>query len=446
MAGITRNKFAFCGGEWAGELRTLRNFMKKENLLNWAGNIRYSTDHIFYPKTVSELQTIVITCGKLTALGSTHSFNRIADNGENLVSMKRLNRLLEIDTSANTATIEGGARYGDIVEALHEAGYALPNLASLPHITVAGACATATHGSGIENGNLSTAVSALEFVNAAGDLVCLSREKDGEDFYGAVVGLGALGVVTKITLDLVPAFEITQSVYLDMPMLVLKDHFEDIQAKGYSVSLFADWQDELINQVWVKSAGRELQTAAADFYGATLATSDVHPVVGQSSENVTPQQGIPGPWYARLPHFKMGFKPSAGKELQTEYFVPVEHAYEAMMAIAELREHLAPHILVSEVRTVKADQLWMSPCYKRSCVAFHFTWKQHVEAVMALLPLIEQQLEPFQAIPHWAKLFTMDPAVLQSRYERLNDFRRLVKQHDPTGKFQNDFLTRNIFG
>ncbi len=422
--------------------------MNKENLKNWAGNISYSTSNIYYPATVAELQTIVRSCGKLTTLGSTHSFNKIADNKENLVSLKHINRLLHIDKAANTVTVEGGARYGDIAEALHEAGYALPNLASLPHITVAGACATATHGSGIGNGNLSTAVSAIEFLNAAGEEVMLSREQDRDEFYGAVVGLGAFGVITRITLDLVPAFDMRQFVYLDFPMTELKDHFNDIQAEGYSVSLFTDWRNERINQVWIKSAVTEGETPALKdrFLGARLASGDVHPVAGQSAENVTTQQGIPGPWYARLPHFKMGFKPSAGEELQSEYFVPVEHAFEAMMAIAELAEQIIPHILVSEIRTIKADELWMSPCYQRSCVAFHFTWKQDVEAVMALLPLIEHQLECFEAIPHLAKLFTMAPAVLQSRYQRLNDFRQLVKQHDPSGKFQNEFLTRNIFG
>jgi xylitol oxidase len=420
--------------------------MNKENLRNWAGNISYSTSNIYHPTTAAELQTIVKTCGKLTALGSTHSFNRIADNSENLISLTHLNRLLHIDKAANTVTVEGGARYGDIAEALHEAGYALPNLASLPHITVAGACATATHGSGIGNGNLSTAVSAIEFVNAAGALVRLSREKDGDDFNGAVVGLGAFGVVTRITLDLVPAFLMKQFVYLDLPMIALKDHFDEIQLKGYSVSLFTDWRNELISQVWLKSVAADLQVGPPECFGAKLAMSDVHPVAGESPENVTPQRGIPGPWYARLPHFKMGFKPSAGQELQSEYFVPVERAYEAMMAIAELAEQITPHILVSEIRTIKADELWMSPCYRKSCVAFHFTWKQHVQAVLALLPLIEQQLAPFQAIPHLAKLFTMAPAVLRSRYERLSDFRHLVEQHDPRGKFQNDFLTQNIFG
>lgn len=422
--------------------------MNKENLKNWAGNISYSTSNIYYPGTVAELQSIVKSCGKLNTLGSTHSFNRIADNKENLVSLKHINRLQHIDKAANTVTVEGGARYGDIAEALHQAGYALPNLASLPHITVAGACATATHGSGIGNGNLSAAVSAIEFVNAAGAEVMLSREKDGDEFYGAVVGLGAFGVITRITLDLVPAFDMRQSVYLDLPMTELKDHFNDIQAAGYSVSLFTDWRNEFINQVWIKSVVKDGETPAlkARFLSARLASGDVHPVAGQSAENVTTQQGIPGPWYARLPHFKMGFKPSAGQELQSEYFVPVEHAYEAMMALAELAERIIPHILVSEIRTIKADELWMSPCYQRSCVAFHFTWKQDVEAVMALLPLIEHQLESFKAIPHLAKLFTMAPAVLQSRYQRLNDFRQLVKKHDPSGKFQNEFLTRNIFG
>ena len=419
----------------------------KAHLKNWAGNLEYSTDRVYYPKTVEEVQEVVKKCSKLRALGSRHSFNKIADSTENLVSLKELNKVVSLNKASNTVTVEGGMRYGELAPYLHENGYALHNLASLPHITITGSCATATHGSGVKNGNLSTAVSAIEFVNAKGDIIVLSKEKNGEEFQGAVVGLGGVGIVTKITLDLQPTFNMKQVVYRNLPMKELENNFMAIMSSGYSVSLFTDWKNKNINEVWIKSRVDDGSSTAIapEFYGAKAATKNMHPVEIQSAENCTEQMGVPGPWYERLPHFKMGFTPSTGKELQAEYFVPIEHAYEAMMAIEKLHEKITPHIFISEIRTINADNLWMSPCYKKTCVALHTTWKQEVDTVNSLLPLIEEQLAPYNSRPHWAKLFTMGASVLESRIEKLADFKQLLNHHDPKGKFRNEFLDRNLY-
>ncbi len=322
------------------------------------------------------------------------------------------------------------------------------NLASLPHISIAGACATATHGSGIKNGNLATAVSALELVTANGDILALSREKDGDTFLGAVVNLGALGVVTKVTLDIQPTFMMRQDVYENLPLAQLTDHFESIVSSGYSVSLFTDWQNKRINEVWVKRRVEkgDAPDANPEFYGARLATRNLHPIAGLSAENCTEQMGVPGPWYERLPHFRMGFTPSSGKELQSEYFVPRRDAVEAILAIERLRDRVSPHLMISELRMVDADRLWMSPCYKRPSLAIHFTWKQDWDSVRKVLPLIEKELAPYKVRPHWGKLFTVEPAQLQSRYEKLSDFKDLLKKQDPHGKFRNEFLIRTIYG
>lgn len=417
-----------------------------KRLSNWAGNLEYGTDNVYYPKTVEEVQEVVKKCNKLKPLGSRHSFSKIADSTDNQVSLKELNKVISIDKASNTVTVEGGMKYGELAPYLQKNDYALPNLASLPHIGIAGACSTATHGSGAKNGNLSTAVSAIEFVNASGDIVVLSKKKDGDQFYGAVVGLGALGVITKVTLDLLPAYNMKQVVYRNLPLGELKNNFDSIQSKGYSVSLFTDWKNKNINEVWIKKRVEDSGTASEpELYGAKLATQNIHPVEDQPAENVTDQMDSAGPWYERLPHFKMGFTPSVGKELQSEYFVPIEHAYEAMMAMEKLHEKITPHLFISEIRTIHADNFWMSPCYKQTCVALHTTWKQEVETVMNLLPLIEGQLAPFNPRPHWAKLFSLAPPVLQSRYEKLADFKQLIKQYDPEGKFRNEFLERNLY-
>jgi alditol oxidase len=414
---------------------------------NWAGNYQYSTDRLLLPKSVEEVQQAVKSGGKMRALGARHSFNGIADSKNAQISLKLLDQM-SLDPKSRTVAVGAGVTYGQLAPYIDGQGFAVHNLASLPHVSVAGACATATHGSGSKNGNLSTAVSALEIVTADGELVTLSRQKDGERFAGAGVALGGLGVVTKVTLDVQPTFQVRQVVYEDLSLAQLENHLDDIFSSAYSVSLFTDWQNHRATQVWMKhrvEPGESFEFPP-EFYGAKMATRKLHPLADHSAENCTEQMGIPGPWYERLPHFRMNFTPSSGAELQTEYFVPRKRGYEAILAVEKLRDQVGPHLFISELRTIDADHLWMSPCYQRPSLAIHFTWKPEWPAVKQLLPVIEETLAPFDARPHWAKLFTMQPARLQSQYARLTDYKGLLKQYDPSGKFRNEFLNMNLYG
>ena len=428
-------------------LARLFAWTEKQKLTNWAGNLTYSTDRVQDAVSVQQVRSFIRSQNKLKVLGTRHCFNSIADSRDYLLSMKPLHEVVAIDAEARTVTVDAGITYGQLGPYLDGKGYALHNLASLPHISVAGACTTATHGSGEKNGNLSTAVAGLELVTAAGDVVKLSGKNDGDTFRGAVVGLGALGAITKVTLHIQPTFAVRQYVYENLPFAQMKEHFDKIEASGYSVSLFTDWQKQGINELWIKSRVGDGPAFAApdEFFGAKKATRNLHPIAELSAENCTEQMGVSGPWYERLPHFRMGFTPSAGKELQSEFFVPRNHAVEAILAVERLHDQITPHLLISEIRTIAEDDLWMSTAYKRPSVAIHFTWKQDWPAVRQVLPVIEKELGPFQYRPHWGKLFTISPAVLRSRYERLPDFIELAKKYDPTGKFRNDFLDRNIF-
>jgi xylitol oxidase len=419
-----------------------------ENQSNWAGNYTYSAARLHRPATVEQLRELVARSGKLKALGSRHSFNHIADTTEDLISLERFDQVGAVDRERGTVTVGAGVRYGQLCRQLHREGYALHNLASLPHISVAGACATATHGSGDGNGNLATAVAALEMVTADGQVVALSREQHGGQFEGAVVGLGALGVVTKLTLDVVPAFELRQDVYENLALARLEDHFDEVVSRGYSVSLFTSWRDARFEQVWLKRrvGGGAALEAEPELFGAAPAPAPRHPIAGISAENCTEQMGAAGPWHERLPHFRMDFTPSSGEELQTEYFVPRQHALAAFRAIDRLRGQVAPLLQISEVRTIAADTLWMSPCYQQACVAIHFTWHKNWPAVRQLLPRIEEQLAPLDARPHWGKLFTMPAARLHALYPKLPEFRELLRAYDPQGKFRNAFLDTYIFG
>jgi alditol oxidase len=419
-----------------------------ERLTNWAGNVEYRTEELYSAKSLDEVRGFVRKQNKLKVLGTRHCFNKIADSADRFLSLKRMEKVVQLDEKARTVTVEAGMSYGQLCPYLDSRGWALHNLASLPHISIAGACSTATHGSGDHNGNLATAVSALEFVNATGDVIKISRSQDGNTFPGAVVGLGALGVITRVTLDIQPSFTMRQYVYENLPLSELKAHFDEIEKSAYSVSLFTDWQKQRVNEVWLKSRtepGHEF-AAPAEFFGARGATRNLHPIAELSAENCTEQMGVPGPWYERLPHFRMGFTPSAGKELQAEYFVPRQHAVEAILAVERLRDQVGPHLLISEIRTIAADVLWMSPCYKQPSVTIHFTWKPDWPAVSKLLPVVEKELAPFRPRPHWGKLFTIPPGELRSRYEKLPEFVELSRKHDSPGKFHNEFLNRYVFG
>jgi len=417
-------------------------------LTNWASNVVYGAGRLYEPESLEQLQELVRGSRSLRVLGSRHSFNTITDCSGGLVSLVRMPRVFELDEAAGTLTVDGGVRYGDLCAPLNAAGFALHNLASLPHISVAGACATATHGSGNLSGNLATAVVGLDLVTADGDLVSLSRECDPEAFPGSVVALGGLGVVTKLTLQLQPAFQMRQDLYEHISLDHVAEHFDEIYALADSVSLFSEWVGPSFEQLWLKRrvvAGDPFEPPDQVF-GATRATETIHPIRRMPADACTPQLGVPGPWHERMPHFLIDQMPSSGSELQTEYLLPREHAVEALLAIARLRTMFQPVLQVAEVRTVAADDLWLSTAYGRPSVALHFTWLRDPEAVARVTPLIEAALAPFDPRPHWGKVFSMAPAAVRSAYRQLPRFVELVERHDPEGTFRNGFLDRYIFG
>ena len=345
---------------------------------------------------------------RIRVLGAGHSFNDLADSPGTQVSLAGLPPEVSVDSAARLARVAAGLSYAELAGRLDEAGFALRNLASLPHISVAGAAATATHGSGAANQNLAAAVAGLRLVTADGDVVDLGRGDDG--FEGAVVHLGALGAVVSLTLELVPSFDVSQRVYENLPLAALDDHFADLMTSGYSVSLFTDWRAPRLTQVWIKQVWIEQRPGPPitpePWFTATPAPVQRHPVPGGSPEACTQQLGVPGRWYDRLPHFRPEFRPSVGDELQSEYLLPVAHAVPALHALDQIRARLAPVLRICEIRVVAADQLWLSPCYRQDSVAFHFTWIPDAASVLPVVALVEHQLAPFDARPHWGKVFT----------------------------------------
>ena len=415
----------------------------RQPLTNWAGNVAFGAAAVRRPTTLAELQRVVSRAERVRPLGTGHSFNRIADTSGELVSVAELPRVLDIDAEHRRVRVSAGTRYGHLVEPLHAAGLALHNLGSLPHISVGGACATGTHGSGVGNGSLASAVSALEMVSADGDEVRLSRAGDPEVFDGCVVALGALGVVTVLELDVQPAFDVRQHVYEGLDLEILREHFDEVVSAGYSVSLFSDWRSRRVDQVWrkqrVDAPGAE---SPDEWFDARLADGPRHPVPGLPGELCTEQGGRPGPWYARLPHFRLEFTPSSGQELQSEWFVAREDAVAALDALEDLREPIAALLHIAEIRTIAADRLWLSPSAGRDTVALHFTWVHDEPGVRQLVAQLEQRLAPLGARCHWGKVHDLDPDLLAERYDRYGDFVALARRFDPAGKLRNDLLDR----
>jgi xylitol oxidase len=417
-----------------------------EALTNWSGNHAYRARSLHEPESIDQVQEIVRSARSLRVLGSRHSFNDIADTTGDLLSTRRMPRVFDLDRGAATVTVDGGVRYGELCAPLDAAGYALPSLASLPHISVAGACATATHGSGDRFGNLATAVTALEVITADGERTVFARDRDRDAFQGAVVSLGGLGVVTSLTLELEPTYRMRQDVYEDLPFDRVVERFDEVTGSADSVSLFTEWSEPTFEQVWLKrrvAEGEGFDPRPGPF-GTAPATVARHPIRRMSSDACTEQLGVAGPWHERLPHFRMDHTPSSGAELQTEYLIPRRHAGEALVALTGVRDQFAPLVQISEVRTIAADELWMSTAYGRDSVAIHFTWHPQWEAVREALPVIEDVLAPFEPRPHWGKLFTMSPEAVRSRYEMLPQFVALIERHDPAGKFRNAFMVRYL--
>jgi xylitol oxidase len=410
---------------------------------NWAGNHTYRARKLHRPATLEQLQEIVTHTPHVRVLGSRHSFNDIADSSE-LVTLEAMPNDVVVDHTTKTVSFNAALTYGDLVETLKAEGVALHNLASLPHISVAGAVATATHGSGETNGNLATAVAGLELVTSGGEIVEVSRGEP--DFDGIVVGLGALGAVTRITLDVEPAYEVRQRVFEGLSWGALFEHFDEIISCGYSVSVFTRW-GESIDQVWVKSRVTEKpEQVESDLFGAAAAAVDRHPILGLDASPCTPQLGRPGAWSDRLPHFRMGYTPSSGEELQSEYLFPHRYAVEAIEAVRTLADEILPVLQVSEIRAVAADGLWMSMNYGEDTIGIHFTWKPEPDAVEDVLVQLETALAPFEARPHWSKLFNADAASIAPLYERLPEFVRLVDRLDPRRTFLNSWLKTRVLG
>ncbi|MGI9598477.1 MAG: FAD-binding protein [Acidimicrobiales bacterium] len=405
---------------------------------NWAGNHTFTADRIHRPASLDELRGVVSNAERIRPLGSRHSFTDIADSAE-LIGFDHLADRFEISADRSTVTTAAHITYGRLAATLEPHGLALHNLASLPHITIAGAIATGTHGSGDHNGNLATAVVGLELMTSAGETRTVN--KGHPDFDGLVVSLGSAGIVTAVTLAVQPVFEVQQTVVEDVPWPAVEQSFDAVFSSGYSVSAFSRF-GPTVAQLWLKTVADRPRTT--ELFGGRAATEDRHPIIELPADSCTAQLGRPGLWSDRLPHFRMEFSPNVGDEIQSEFFVARSDTGAAIEALRSIGDRLKPALMVSEIRTIAGDELWMSPHHRRDSVAFHFTWFADPAAAQAATELVEAALAPFDPRPHWGKVFTPGSYSMPDLYPRLGDFLELIDRYDHRRAFRNRWLDRVI--
>jgi xylitol oxidase len=417
-------------------------------LRNWSGTYRFTARAVIDARTTDDVRRAVAAGGRVRAIGTRHSFNDLADNGATLVSVTAIPPDPEIDEAARTVTAGAGMSYGALAVWLQDRGWALGNLGSLPHISIAGATATGTHGSGSRNKILSAAIAGLDYVAADGELRHVSRADP--DFDGLPVGLGAFGIVVRVTLDIEPSYLVRQDAYTALPWDRALAELEPIMSAAYSVSLFTDWSGPALRAAWVKrrvaSPGDAGPAAGGgedtpdEFFGARREPGPVR-FIDAPADNLT-VLGVPGPWAERLPHFRLDATPSNGDEIQSEYFVDRRHGAEALDAVRRRARLITPLLLISEIRATAADRLWLSGSYGRETLAIHFTWRNAPDEVDAAVATVEAALAPFAARPHWGKVSHLQGAQLAQLYPRLGDARDLFERLDPGGCFGNQRLER----
>ena len=405
---------------------------------NWSKNIDFNDRQYFQPETLTELQELVRTHPKIRARGSAHSFNEIADTSSFAINLAKMPKVIEVNSDSKLVKVSAGLTYGELAPELHKQGWALNNLASLPHISIAGSISTGTHGSGMKNKNLANQVLSLDIVTAEGELRHIDRANPA--FSALVVGLGLGGIVYQYELKIEPTFEVRQVIYPDIPLDVLQRSFDQIIGSAYSVSYFTDWSSANVGNLWCKF--RDSEVIPESIGGSRKADKKFHPIPSVDPVSCTEQLGVPGHWHDRLSHFKLEFTPSVGEEIQTEFFIDRKDAAAAIEAVSQLGFEITPLLWITELRTFAADNLWLSGAYERDCLAIHFTWKK-LDAIYPVIEKVEAALRPFNYRPHWGKVFTADSAYLKSVYPKMAEFRALVQALDPTKKFENSF-TRNF--
>lgn len=405
-------------------------------LANWGGNLAFEQAEVVKPKTISELAEMV-RVNKVRPVGTLHSFSPIAKGEGLLMSTANLAIKPELDSDRSVVRFGAAMRFGELALFLEQNGFALRNMGSLPHISVAGAAATGTHGSGDKNQILSSSLTSFSYLNHEGELIKV--EKQDPLFEAFRLGLGAYGIWVEAELSIVPSFQIRQDIFLEIPWSYFLEDPSRLTSAGYSVSLFGKWGTSTISQTWVKS---EVEDPRAGVPIAAIAPeqNSKRELADGVGDNLTEQGGKPGPWLHRLPHFRLDASPSAGNEIQTEYFFTRDKIAHAIEAVHSVAGKINPVLIISEIRSIAQDDAWLSPMRRGDSIALHFTWKNEPELVDIAVQELEKVLAPMEPIPHWGKVHHFTQSDLERAHPMLSKAREQFENADPSGKFSSDYL------
>lgn len=451
---------------------------------NWCGNVRFGGTPLV-PESVEQLQEAVrLATPPIRVVGRGHSFSPLAECvGGSLLCLARLNRVLDFRAptsmgSMGSITVEGGTTYSEIARFLGRQG-ALRNLPSCPQFTVAGAIATATHGSGVTHQNLAADVTMLEFVAGDGSLICYEDGETATLLEGLRVHLGCLGVVSRLTLVVCPFYEVETFCYIDVPLAPMIENLPALWTTCDSLSVWTSgfgrgpgagtcWMVfRHFCPHWKPSAAVPEHTPPQELllHGGSFLQGPVNRYCTDPHEPVTITPTGKRAWHDALTQtLHEGQETSmTTTDIQAEFFVALQHAQAAIRAVwgtarewsfsspwGATGEPMKGLVDAMEFRQVKGDGAWLSPQHIDSLgihISFNSDPGRRAE-VEACLHLLEAALEPFDARAHWGKLapLTTAPARLEELYDdRLRCFRALCGVHDPSGKFRNVWVRRALF-
>ena len=423
------------------------------NIINYGKTWRFSPLWLEMPKTVEQLADIIKNAQKVRVMGARHSWSKGIITEDTLISLDKINRLLEVDQAQKQIRVQAGIRLKDLVARLEKHGLALSNLGSIDSQSLAGAICTGTHGTGINFQCLASQVEAFRMLDAHGNTHTFN--KNDADFYAILVGMGCFGIIYEMILNVVESFQlhaITTTAPFDEVIENLEDyvttydHFKfwwlvpNEKLVLFKYNRTQEPPNENNAKRWFKD---ELLSVA--LYRSLVAIGKLkrNALIPMFNRFLTKEGGRD---YERINKSHIGFlTPVPPVHRETEWSFDYANAQALLRSYKNLllkSEH--SYNFVQEVRFTKSDDFWLSPSYKRDAIwlSMYNIDPQHYD----------KQLAHFIAFaranggrPHWGKEAAFDTEYLRRQYEKFDEFTTLVKQYDPNGKFENKWTAR-IFG
>ena len=425
--------------------------IERKKWRNWARTSESQPVKTFFPSTITEVCAIVKAAQEhqktIRVVGAGHSFTKLVETEDWLVSLDRLNGIDEIDETAKTVTVYAGTRLFELGKALGEHGYSQENLGDINVQSIAGALSTGTHGTGLAFGNLSTQVMKLEIVNAHGDVVTLSRELDPNLFHASLVSLGALGIIVKVTLRIIEA-PIYKFKSYKLPYSKLEAQLDELIDSNRHFEFFLFPYSELV-QVKTMNLTNDAPQRIRFYYFKNVVLENylfflvselcrLFPKTSKFFSRLS-AKGVGSSTISAYSH-QLFATPRLVRFREMEYSIPLQHLRDALRDVRKTIEtnNYAVHFPI-ECRTVKADDIWLSPSYKRDSayLAFHMYKGMPYENYFRDM---EKIMRKYNGRPHWGKMHCLSKHELQELYPKFNHFLEIRDSFDPNGRFLNRYM------